>query len=117
MSLPERVHSPVYPKPIGLHRVAPRRSTPIDLDATLPLAPEKPPEAREVLPMKCLYCQAPVTKGTTQVRVNRNGYHLTWQAVPAWVCTRCEQAYFEPQEVDMVRQAVTSMSRLAKQDM
>ena len=34
--------------------------------------------------MKCLYCQAPVTKGTTQVRVNRNGYHLTWQAVPAW---------------------------------
>lgn len=117
MSLPERVLSPVHPKPYGLHRVVPRRSVPIDLDATLPLAPERPPEAREVLPMKCLYCQAPVAKGTTQVRVNRNGYHLTWQAVEAWVCTRCEQAYFEPHEVEMVRQAVSSMSRLGKPDM
>ena len=117
MSLPERANSPVYPKPVGLHRVAPRRSAPVDLDATLPLAPERPPEPHEVLPMKCLYCQAPVAKATTAVRVNRNGYQLTWQAVPAWVCTRCDQPYFERQEVEVVRQAVGSLTRLTQRDM
>jgi YgiT-type zinc finger domain-containing protein len=86
----------------------------VDLDATLPIAPQPPHETQDVLPMKCLYCQAPVERGTTQVRVSRNGYHLSWQTLPAWVCTRCHQSYFEPREVEMVRQAVSSMARLGK---
>lgn len=115
MSLPERVASPA-PKSFGLYRTAPRRVNPADLDATLPLAPERPPqEAQEVLPMKCLYCQAPVERTTTEVNVRRNGYNLAWKNLPAWVCTRCDQSYFEPREVEMVRQAVSSMTRL-KQD-
>jgi YgiT-type zinc finger domain-containing protein len=114
MSLPERALFPASPKPYGLPRSAPRRIVPQDLDATLPLAPQRAPEACQVLPMKCLYCQAPVERGTTEVRVDRNGYHLSWQTVPAWVCTRCDQAYFEPHEVDMVRRAVSAMTRLGK---
>jgi hypothetical protein len=94
----------------------PRRVVPAaqDLDATLPLAPEAVPEPREVLTMKCLYCQAPVERGTTEVRVSRNGYQLSWQSVEAWVCTRCDQAYFEPREVEAVRRAVGAMTRLGK---
>ena len=114
MSLPERVASPA-PKPLGLYRTAPRRVSPVDLDATLPLAPEHPQEAREVLPMKCLYCQAPVERKTTEFNVRRNGYNLACKNLPACVCTRCDQSYFEPREVELVRQAVTSMTRL-KQD-
>jgi len=104
MSVPDRIASPV-PKPFGLYRSAPRRVSPADLDATLPLAPERPQEAREVLPMKCLCCQAPVERGTTEVHVQRNGYNLSWKNLPAWVCTRCAQAYFEPRDVEMVLQA------------
>lgn len=111
MSLPDRVASPA-PKPFGLYRSAPRRVSPVDLDATLPISPEVQPEAREVLPMKCLYCQAPVERSTTEVHLHRNGYNLSWKNLPAWVCTRCHQAYFEPLEVEMVRQALGSISRL-----
>lgn len=114
MSLPNRAASQT-PQPLGVYRTAPRRVSPADLDATLPLAPERPQEAHEVLPMKCLYCQAPVEKTTTEVSVRRNGYNMAWKNLPAWVCTRCEQSYFEPHEVEMVRQAVSSMTRL-KQD-
>jgi YgiT-type zinc finger domain-containing protein len=100
------------PRSFGLYRTAPRRVSPVDLDATLPLAPERPQEAREVLVMKCLYCQAPVERRTTEVHLQRNGYKLAWQNLPAWVCSRCDQAYYEPREVEMVRQAVGSLSRL-----
>jgi uncharacterized protein with PIN domain len=62
--------------------------------------------------MKCLYCQAPIERGSAEVRLSRNGYQLSWQSVPAWVCTRCDQPYFEAGEVEMVRSAVTSMTRL-----
>ena len=113
MSLPDRIASPAS-KPFGLYRTTPRRVSPLDLDATLPIAPERPQEAREVLPMKCLYCQAPVERGTTPVHIHRSGYNLEWKNLPAWVCTRCSQPYFEPREVEMVRQAVSSMTRLKR---
>ena len=111
MSLPNRVASPA-PRPFGLYRSTPRRVSSLDLDATLPIAPERPHEAHEVLPMKCLYCQAPVERKTTEVKIHRNGYDLAWRNLPAWVCTRCDQFYFEPREVALVRQAVGSMTRL-----
>jgi hypothetical protein len=90
------------------------RIVPQDLDATLPLAPQAMPEPREVLIMKCLYCQAPVERGTAEVRLNRNGYQLSWQSVPAWVCTRCDQPYFEPQDLEKVRRVEGAMARLGK---
>ncbi len=112
MSLPNRVASPA-PNSFGLYRSTPRRVNPADLDATLPLAPERSPQERqEVLPMKCLYCQAPVERTTTEYHIRRNGYNLAWKNLPAWVCTRCDQPYFEQREVELVRQAVTSMTRL-----
>lgn len=95
-----------------LNRSAPRRVCPADLDATLPLAPERPQEVRETLPMKCLYCQAPVERSTTEVHVQRKGYNLSWKNLPAWVCTRCDRPYFEPREVEIVGQALSSMIRL-----
>ncbi len=86
------------------------RPVPMDLDATLPLgqAARLRPEP-ELLPMRCLRCQGQVQKGTAPVRLEREGYSLTWQQVPAWVCTRCDLAYFEPEAVETVRKAVTAM--------
>jgi hypothetical protein len=89
----------------------------IDLDETLPLgttARVRP--APEILPMKCLCCQGPVQRGTAPVRVDRDGYKLSWEAVPAWICTRCEHAYFEPQEVETVRKALRAMRKLALEE-
>jgi hypothetical protein len=114
MSLLDRVSPLDSPTSFGPQRTAPLRIVPQDLDATLPLAPQPMPEPREVLGMKCLYCQAPVERGTTEVRLKRSGYQLSWQSVPAWVCTRCDQAYFEPRDLAMVRRAEGSMTRLVK---
>lgn len=88
---------------------------PVDLDETIPLgtaARVRP--APEVLPMKCLRCLGPVQRGTAPVHLERDGYRLNWEAVPAWVCTRCDLAYFEPQEVETVRKALRAMQALEK---
>ena len=87
----------------------------VDLDETLPLGTmARPRPAPEILPMKCLRCQGPVQRGTAPVRAGRDEYTLSWEAVPAWVCTRCELAYFEPQEVETVRKALRAMRALAE---
>ena len=113
LKVPSRFPSPV-PAPGNTLRPAPREVRPaIDLDETLPLGQTtRIRAAPEVLPMRCLRCQGPVQKGTAPVRVERDGYRLAWESVPAWVCTRCEHAYFEPREVDTVRKALKAMKKL-----
>lgn len=91
----------------GPRRVA---SPPVDLDETLPLGQTtRIRSAPEVLPMRCLSCQGAVQKGTAPVRVDRDGYRLAWEQVPAWVCSRCGMSYFEPTEVETVRKAVRAL--------
>lgn len=64
--------------------------------------------------MRCLRCQGPVERGTAPVHVERSGYRMAWEKVPAWVCCRCELSYFEPHEVETIRNAVRAMQSLAK---
>ncbi len=101
--------APVWPGPLGVVRA------PVDLDATLPLGQTAHLRSvPEVLPMRCLRCQGPVERGSAPVYVERNGYRMAWENVPAWVCGRCELAYFEPHEVETIRNAVRAMQSLAK---
>jgi len=99
---------------------APKRSgplgvvpPPVDLEETLPLG-QQPAPAADVLPMRCLRCQGPVERGTAPVRIERNGYRLAWEAVPAWICRRCELAYFEPREVETIQRAMQGLRALPK---
>ncbi|HEX6899065.1 MAG TPA: YgiT-type zinc finger protein [Thermoanaerobaculia bacterium] len=86
---------------------------PVDLDETLPIGQTtRIRSAPETLPMRCLRCQGPVQRGTAPVRVDRDGYKLAWEQVPAWVCKRCDMAYFEPQEVETVRKAVRALRKI-----
>jgi YgiT-type zinc finger domain-containing protein len=86
----------------------------IDLDETAPLGQTaRLGTSPEVLPMRCLRCQGPVERGTAPVRVEREGYRLAWEQVPAWVCCRCELAYFEPREVEAVRRALRALGPAA----
>jgi YgiT-type zinc finger domain-containing protein len=102
-------YTPARSGPLGVVRA------PVDLDATLPLGQTaRLRSAPEVLPMRCLRCQGPVERGSAPVHVERNGYRMAWENVPAWVCSRCELAYFEPGEVETIRNAVRAMQSLAK---
>jgi YgiT-type zinc finger domain len=53
--------------------------------------------------MKCIYCQGEMKRGTVPFHVDRKGYHLVLDAVPAWVCTQCGEVYFEEAEVDAIQ--------------
>jgi YgiT-type zinc finger domain-containing protein len=89
-------------------------AVPADLDATLPIGQGANPTGPETLPMRCLRCQGAVERGTAPVRVERHGYKLAWEQVPAWVCKRCELAYFEPHEVETIRRALGAMRALSQ---
>jgi YgiT-type zinc finger domain-containing protein len=64
------------------------------------------------LAMRCLYCQGRIERGTAPVAVDRDGCRLRLEAVPAWVCTGCAEAYFEGREVELIRRALGAMRDL-----
>ncbi|MFY9819868.1 MAG: YgiT-type zinc finger protein [Thermoanaerobaculia bacterium] len=103
--------APIPPRSGPLGVVPP---LPVDLDATQPMALGINPQPAETLPMRCLRCQGAVERGTAPVRVEGNGYKMAWEQVPAWVCKRCELAYFEPAEVETIRLAISAMRSLSR---
>jgi YgiT-type zinc finger domain-containing protein len=82
-----------------------------DLDETLPIAQGRWSAAEE-LPMRCLRCQGRVERSTAPVVLEHGGCRVSWDAIPAWVCTRCEHAYFEPREVEFIRHALAAFKAL-----
>jgi len=64
--------------------------------------------------MKCIHCSGEMSRGITPFHVDRNGYHLLLDAVPAWVCSQCGEAYFEESEVDSIQQAIRGIDEQAK---
>jgi YgiT-type zinc finger domain-containing protein len=59
--------------------------------------------------MKCIHCQGQMEKGTAPFHVDRNGYHLVLDTVPAWVCKQCGEVYFEETEVDSLQALIRTM--------
>jgi YgiT-type zinc finger domain-containing protein len=61
--------------------------------------------------MECLYCKAQMKRGTAPFSIDRNGYHISWDAIPAWVCEQCGESLFETQEVDIIQDALAVLDR------
>ncbi len=59
----------------------------------------------------CLYCKGKMEHKTAPFSMDRKGYHISWDAVPAWVCTQCGEAYFESAEVDRIQKALEMLDR------
>jgi YgiT-type zinc finger domain-containing protein len=59
--------------------------------------------------MKCLHCQGEMKKGAAPFHADRRGLHLQLDAVPAWVCAQCGEAYFEAQQVDAIQAALKAV--------
>ena len=43
--------------------------------------------------------------------VDRNGYHVHWDALPAWVCEQCGEPYFEAADVARIQRALAALDR------
>lgn len=61
--------------------------------------------------MECIYCRGRMEKATAPFTVDRKGYHVHWDAIPAWVCTQCGEAYFESREVDAIQKVLSVLDR------
>ena len=52
--------------------------------------------------MECIYCKGHMEKKTAPFNIQKNGYYLHWDAIPAFVCDRCGEMYFAEHEVDTI---------------
>jgi len=43
--------------------------------------------------------------------IDRKGYHLSLEAVPAWVCGQCGAPYFEAREVKTIQRLLTQLDK------
>ena len=56
--------------------------------------------------MECLYCKGAMKQGSAPFSADRNGYHISWESIPAWVCTQCGEPLFEAKEVEHIQNAL-----------
>ena len=61
--------------------------------------------------MQCNLCKGRIERGKAPLSLNRNGYHVTWDAIPAWVCKQCGEPFFESREVDLIQNALRDLDR------
>ena len=59
--------------------------------------------------MTCIHCRGEMQRSKAPFHVDRNGYHLVLDTVPAWVCDQCGEAYFEEREVNAIQAAIKGL--------
>ena len=59
--------------------------------------------------MKCIHCKGEMERKTAPFQVDRKGYHLMFDAIPAWVCSQCGEAYFEEAEVEAIQEVLKTV--------
>jgi len=63
--------------------------------------------------MKCVSCQGTMKRASSPFHIDRKGYHLQLDSVPAWVCTQCGEVYFDEKEVDDIQKVIHSIDKQA----
>ncbi|NLI31172.1 MAG: YgiT-type zinc finger protein [Deltaproteobacteria bacterium] len=61
--------------------------------------------------MNCMYCQGKMERGIAPFHIDRNGYHLTLDRIPAWVCTQCGEVCFDETEVEAIQEVLRALDR------
>jgi YgiT-type zinc finger domain-containing protein len=61
--------------------------------------------------MECICCKAQMTKGTAPFSIDRNGYHISWDTIPAWVCEQCGESLLETPEVNTIQDVLAVLDR------
>ncbi len=48
-------------------------------------------------------------KGSAPFHIDRKGYHLLLDSIPAWVCQQCGETYFEEREVNSIQELIKTV--------
>ncbi len=65
--------------------------------------------------MECLLCKGKMKKGETTYTINRKGYHLVLDHVPAFMCEQCGEPYFEENGIELVQRIIRDVDRNSEQ--
>ena len=60
---------------------------------------------------ECMHCRGDLKRGTAPFSVDRDKYHVVWNALPAWICTQCGEPYFEPAIVTAIEESLRNIDR------
>ena len=61
--------------------------------------------------MNCIHCHGQMKRSNAPFHVDREGYHLMFDTVPAWVCDQCGEAYFEEREVAAIHKGLDQQAQ------
>ncbi len=61
--------------------------------------------------MECLHCKGSMTKSEAPYSADRNGYHISWDAIPAWVCSQCGEPFFEAEAINHIQAALQKIDQ------
>jgi len=65
--------------------------------------------------MKCMHCQGKMKHGKAPFEIEKNGYRLRLERIPAWICTQCGEIYFEERSVDSIQKVIQAVDRQTEQ--
>lgn len=65
--------------------------------------------------MECPYCHGALKAGTTSYTVNRNGYQLIIDELPALICEQCRKPLYSEDAVRLVQQMVRTLDARHKE--
>ncbi|HSE84153.1 MAG TPA: type II toxin-antitoxin system MqsA family antitoxin [Thermodesulfobacteriota bacterium] len=64
--------------------------------------------------MKCMFCKGKMERKTAPFHIHRKGYNITFDEVPAWVCTQCGEVYFDEAEVESIQKVLQILDEQTK---
>jgi YgiT-type zinc finger domain-containing protein len=67
----------------------------------------------ELMKAPCSECQGKLRRKTITQEFEREGVKVRISGIKAWVCSQCDETYFEPGGADRVSQAVNCLFALA----
>ena len=53
-------------------------------------------------------------KSAVSYTIDRNGYHLFIEKIPAYVCTQCGERYFEEKEAEAIQNMIKALEEKLK---
>ena len=59
--------------------------------------------------MECLHCKGTLKKGEAPIRIDRDGWHITINSAPAWVCDQCGEYLFDENEVAAIQDLIKTV--------
>ena len=61
-------------------------------------------DPEEEIGVECLCCKGKLARKRVSYTVNRKGYHLVMDDVPAWVCAQCGEPLFDEETVNVIQE-------------